>query len=284
MYTRMSVFASLFLVIAILPAMPLAADEPLRGLVVDRGDKVLWLGFPAAAQKGMVFNVSLLPGNNVIARAEVVEATPDAPYVAKASFTMLDKQAFIPIGAYVEASDVVVADRDKSPGYKAIFPAMKETNPLSLTAGVLFLSNKQLQNETDQVWPALQLDYRLSKSGPIEASLGVGFFERHGTFTVGTTTRGRHDLQVIPVTIDAKLRLSEQCGQSGWFGKAGAGAFIVRDKRVVGTTSKEANNTTIGWRAGIGYESAGGRSVELGYVDACQRDFKGTTFTLGARF
>ena len=282
MHTRMSVFAALFLVIAILPAMPLAADEPLRGLVVDRGDNVLWLGFPAAAEKGMVFNVSLLPGNAVIARAEVVEATPDAPYVAKASFTMLDKQAFIPIGAYVEASDVVVADRDKTPGYSAVFPAMKETNPLSLTAGVLFPSDDQLADETDQVWPALQLDYRISSNEAGEMSIGLGYYGRRGTFTVGVDP-GKRKIQVIPITIDAKLRSSCQA-DNGWFVKVGAGAYIVRDQSTVGTVSEDVNTTTIGWHAGLGHESRSGRSVELGYVDARQRDFKGVTFTLGARF
>lgn len=281
MYTRICV--ALFLVIAILPAMPVAADEPLRGLVVDRGDNVLWLGFPAAAEKGMVFNVSLLPGTNVIARAKVVEATPDAPYVAKANFTMLDKQASIPVGAYVEAVDVAVACKDKAPGCEGIKCRPKKPNPLSLSIGALFPSDDQLQDETGEAWPAFQLDYSLSRSETGGISLGVGFYRRHGTFVEGIDA-GKRDLQVIPVTIDLKFTSEDWCKKGGWYGKIGAGAFIVRDERTVGAVSESIRRTTIGWQAGIGYESRSGRSVQLGYLDARQSDFKGVTFTLGARF
>ena len=291
MHTRMSVFAALFLVIAMLLSAPLAAEvindfveleQPLRGLVVDRGDNALWLGFPAAAQKGMVFNVMLVPGSEVIARAEILEATPDAPYVAKASFTMLDKKAFIPIGAYVEATNVAVADRDKEPGYKAVTLGPKGPNPLSLQAGVFFPSNDQLKDETDRVWAAFHFDYRICRSEAAEMSIGAGYYGRHGTFIEGINP-GTRVIRVIPITIDAKLKSCEESGK-GWFGKVGVGAYIVRDERTVGAVSESVRNTTIGWQAGIGYESGSGRSVQLGYVDARQRDFKGVTFTLGARF
>lgn len=282
MYTRIGVCTALFCIITILIAAPLTAEEPLRGLVVDRGDNVLWLGFPSAAQQGMVFNVMLLPGADVIARAEVVEATPDAPYVAKANFTMLDKKAFIPVGAYVEATKVAVPDRDKSPGYDAVTFGPKK-NPLSFQAGVFFPSSDKLQDETDQAWPTVQINYRLSRCEQTEVSLGVGFYRRHGTFTEGIET-GKRDLQVIPVTIDAKLKFSEQCASGGWYGKVGAGAFIVTDERTVGLVSEDVSSTTIGWQAAIGHESRSGRSVQLGYVDAGQRGFRGVTFTLGARF
>ena len=216
-----------------------------------------------------------------MARAEVVEATPDAPYVAKANFTMLDKEAFVPVGAYVEAVDVAVPDRDKEPGYHAVNFGLKQPNPLSLKAGVFFPSDDQVQNETDEAWPAFQLDYCISRCEAVELSIGVGFYKRHGTFVEGIES-GRRDLQVIPVTIDAKLKFSES-RHSGWYGKIGAGAFIMRDERTVGATSESVRNTRIGWQAGIGHESKSGRSVQLGYVDARQSNFKGVTFTLGAR-
>lgn len=283
MHTRISVFAALFLVLAVLLSMPLAAQEPLRGLVVDRGSDALWLGFPSAAQKGMVFNVMLVPGSEVIARAKILEATPDAPYVAKASFTMLDKKAFIPIGAYVEATNVAVADRDKEPGYKAVTLGPKGPNPLSLQAGVFFPSSDELSEETDQAWPALQLNYRLCKSESTEVSLGVAHYRKRGTFPFGMVT-GLRNLQVIPVTIDVKFRMSEDA-KKGWYGKVGAGAFIANDRRAIPAVSDETvHSTTIGWQAALGYENKRGRSAQLGYIDARHRDFKGVTFTLGARF
>ena len=283
MYTRIGVCTALFCIIAILISVPLTAEEPLRGLVVDKGDNVLWLGFPSAAQKGMVFNVMLLPGADVIARAKVLEATPDAPYVAKAGFKMLDKKAFIPIGAYVETRHVAVADRDKAPGCEGINFRPKGPNPLSFQAGVFFPSDDQLDEKTDEAWPAFQLDYSLSRSEAGGISLGVGFYRRHGTFVEGIDA-GKRDLQVIPVTLDLKFTSEDWCKKGGWYGKVGAGAYIVRDHSTVGTVPEDNRTTTIGWQAAIGHESRSGRTVQLGYVDARQSDFKGITFTLGARF
>ena len=284
MYTRIGVCTALFVVVAILLSLPLSAEAPLRGLVVDKGDDVLWLGFPEAVQKGMAFDVMLVPGSEVVARAEVLEATPDAPYVAKANFKMLDKKAYIPVGAYVEAAKLTAADRDRDtmPGYKGMNLGPKD-NPLSLQAGVFFPSNDQLQDETDEVWPALQLDYRISRSEAAELSIGVGYYGRHGTFVEGIESGGRV-IRVIPITIDAKLKFSEQCASGGWYGKVGAGAYIVIDERTVGAVSEDNRTTTIGWQAAIGHESRSGRTVQLGYVDARQSDFKGVSFTLGARF
>jgi len=264
---------------AILLSMPLAAEEPLRGLVVDRGDDVLWLGFPSAAQKGMVFNVMLVSGGEAIARAEVTEATPDAPYVAKASFKMLDKKAFIPVGAYVEATKIPVADRDETPGYHGVALGPKGLNPLSFQVGAFFPTEDALSDETDQAWPAVQLEYMICRKSSI--SIGLGFYGRGGNFEVGGIA-GERNIQVYPVTVNAKLKLSGE-DRNGWFGKVGAGAFIVNDERTLGGITEKTNTTTIGWQAGIGYESKG-RSAQLSYVDGRQQDFKGISLTLGARF
>ena len=255
------------------------AEEPVRGLVVDRSDGILWLGLPGPVRAGAVFDVKLVPGDEVIARAEVIECTPDAPYVARAKFAMEDPSAFIPVGAYVEAVSEVIADRDQPPGYKAIQFHPKAPNPLQFQAGLFFPSNGDLGDETSDTWPAFQLSYRAAASDCSETSIGVGYFHGDGDFTIGGIA-GKRDFRALPVTVDMKIRGARK----GWFVRLGVGAYLIDDERTLGGVTDSTSVTTFGWQAGFGYESKSGRLAQIHYVDVSKTDFRGVVFTLGARF
>ena len=255
------------------------ADEPVRGLVVDRSDGILWLGLPGPVQAGAVFDVMLVPGDKVIARAEVIECTPDVPYVAKAKFAMEDPSAFIPVGAYVEAVSEAIADRDQPLGYKAIQFEPRKPNPLQFQAGLFFPSNGDLGDETSDAWPAFQLSYRVGASERCETGIGVGYYHGDGDFEIGGIA-GERDFRVLPVTVDVKIRGARK----GWFLRLGAGAYMIDDERTFGGVTDSTSVTTFGWQAGFGHESKSGRLAQIHYVDVSKTDFRGVVFTLGARF
>ena len=275
--SRLSVLMILLLVSGIS-----VADEPVRGLVVDRSDGILWLGLPGPVRAGAVFDVKLVPGDKVIARAEVIECTPDVPYVARARFAMEDPSAFIPIGAYVEAVSEVIADRDQPLGYEAIQFEPRKPNPLSFQAGLFFPSNGDLGDETSDVWPAFQLSYRAGASGCCETSIGVGYYHGDGDFEIGGIA-GERDFRALPVTVDMKIRGARRADR-GCFLRLGVGAYLIHDERTFGGVTGSDSVTTFGWQAGFGYESKSGRSVQVYYTDVSKTDFKGVVFSLGARF
>ena len=277
---RKSVFC-LLAIIALLPVGGLMADGPVRGLVVDRGEKILWLGLPAPVHKGAVFDVMLLPGSPVIARAEAIDCTPDAPYVARAKFVMEDPHAFIPIGAYIEAAENVPADRDQPGSYRSVTLGPEGINPLSFSLGLFFPSDSDIRDETASGWPAAKINYRISGGERSGFSVGLGYLHADGDFEVGSLS-GSREFLVVPLTVDAKLQ--SQTKKSGWFARVGAGAYYVRDERRVGVVAEKTSVTTFGWQAGIGYESKGGGFFEVSYTDVAKTDFKGTVFSLGARF
>lgn len=289
-----------------------ASDELIRGLVVDRGDDVVWIGLPCPVEKGTVFNVMLVPGDRVIGRAKVVFATPDAPYVAKAKLKLLDRDAFVPIGAYVESTADAIADRDKPPGYEAPRLEMKGPNPLSFNASLFFPTAHDLKRETDYAWPAFQLSYRLcgrrsystserigtnlARCKRVEASLGLAYYHGEGSFTVGGIS-GNRDFRVLPLTLDVKIWLSggdksksecpkarAACGCAGWFARLGVGAYKIDDERTFGGVTDIVDMTTFGWQGALGYESRTGRFAQAQYVDVSRTDFRGVLFSLGARF
>ncbi|HUV06060.1 MAG TPA: hypothetical protein VMX94_13305 [Armatimonadota bacterium] len=258
------------------------AGEPLRGLVVDRTDNILWLGLPGPVQAGAVFDVMLVPGDKVIARAEVIECTPDAPYVARARFAMEDPSAFIPVGAYVEAVSEVIADRDRPCGYKAVRVGPRKPNPLQLQAGLFFPTKGDLGDETSDTWPAFQLSYRVAASECSETSIGVGYLHGDGDFTIGGIA-GRRDFRVFPVTLDVKTR-GARSADKRWFVRVSLGAYLIDDERTLGGVTSSESDTAFGWQVGFGYESRSGRSAQIHYVDVSKTDFRGVVFTLGARF
>ena len=259
-----------------------ASDEPICGLVVDRSDEALWLGLPAAVEQGTVFDVSLIPGGRIIAQARVEECTPDSPYVAKAEFKMLDASAFVPIGAYVETVSEVVSERDAPDGYRAGKSESGQPNPFDFQAGIFFPTASGLKDETDWGWPFFQVGYRLSDSPRGDVNLGLGYYHQDGSFTIGSD-EGSRDFRVLPLTLDVKVRSSESPGRS-WFWRVGIGAYMVDDERTFGGVTDSDSVTTFGWQGGIGYESRSGRFAQLCYVDVSKSDFKGLTFSLGARF
>ena len=269
--------------ILLLVSAPVRAEEPIRGLVVDCGDKVLWLGLPGPVEKGTVFDVRLLPGSKVIARAKVTNCTPDAPYVAKAKFKMLDASAFIPVGAYVETAAEDVADRDVSPGYEPVRLGPEGVNPLSFDAGVFFPADSRIGDETTDTWPAFQVNYRMGKSECCDTSIGIGYYHQDADFRIGSAA-GERDFRVFPVTVDAKIRSSRSACKGGWFARLGVGAYLIDDERKVGSVTSTESVTTFGWQAGFGYESSSGRTAQIYYVDVSKTDFGGIVFSLGARF
>ena len=262
------------------------ADEgyqPVRGLVVDRSDGILWLGLPAPAKRGAVFDVMLIPGDKIIARAEVVASTADPPYVAKATFVLEDPDAFVPVGAYVEgAQEVIARDRDEIPGFRSVLLGPRGVNPLSFNVGAFYPTESAFRDETGDLWTAFELAYRLAESKNAITSLSVGYYHREGGFTVGGLD-GRRDFRVIPVTIDFKIGTLGGARSGGYF-LLGVGAYDIRDDRTVGTATESFSKTTFGWKAGLGYESKSGRFAQLKYVDVDESDFKGVVFNLGARF
>lgn len=275
-YTAVLIAVLLFL------SLPTMADEPVWGLVVDRCDDVLWLGLPDHVKKGAVFDVTLLPGSKVIARAEVIDCTPDAPFVAKAKFAMEDPAAIVPVGAYVKAGSDVVGKPDVSLSHEWAAARTEDQERLSIQAGAFFPSERSVRDEVQDVWPSIQASYRLSSDELTTFSISAGYYAGTGRFKEGVL-EGNRKLRVIPVSLDVKLKMGEK-RQSGWFARLGAGAYWVRDDRNVGTVEEEIDAVTFGWQAGIGWESNSGRSAQVYYTDVSKSDFKGFVFAVGAKF
>lgn len=258
----------------------------IRGIVVDTTAKILWLGFPVPVTKGSVFDVKLMPGGKAIARAEVIDATPDAPYVAKATFKILDKTAMIPIGAYVEQSAIEANDRDEAPVLKPREMSHRGANPLGLQVGAFFPMNDRLRDEMDDVWPSLELDYMCHKVSRGEIYVGLGYLGGRGNSVEkigGTPTAVGRTISVYPLTVNGKFPLGEGCHKS-WFGRLGIGAYYVNDKKTIEDVSNLSHKTRVGWQAGLGYESKNGQTAQLSYLDVPDTDVRGITFSLGTRF
>lgn len=275
-------YTAVLMAVVMFVCLPAVADELVRGLVVDRSDDILWLGLPDHVKKGAVFDVTLIPGSNVIARAEIIECTPDSPFVAKAKFVMEDPAAIIPVGAYVEATSDVVAKPGDLLSYEWATTRTEDQDRLSIQTGVFFPSERSVRDEVQNVWPAVQVSYRLSSDKSSTVGISAGYYGGTGTFTEGLV-EGNRKLQVIPVSLDTKLKMGEK-RQSGWFAKLGAGAYWVKDNRTVGTVKEEMNAVAFGWQAGIGWESKNGRSAQVYYTDVSKSDFKGFVFAVGVKF
>lgn len=259
-----------------------AADELVRGLVVDRGDKSLWIGLPVPVQRGTVFNVYLVPGNEPIARATVTEITPDPPYVARASVKLLRSDAFIPVGAYVEVVGDVLPATDSPGGFRDVDFRPQTAGRLSLSASAFFPTGGDLEDETTGVWPSFHLAYRICEKQAADLQVGVGYFHGDGDFTEGLQA-GTREFRVIPLTVEARIPMSAS-RTGGWFSRIGVGAYYVRDQRTLGGIDSSENTVTFGWQAGFGYVSARGRSAEFYYTDVSETDFQGFAFSLGTRF
>ncbi|MDH7480965.1 MAG: hypothetical protein QHH26_03180 [Armatimonadota bacterium] len=268
----------------VIPALCAQEEGKLvRGIVVDRSEKLLWLGLPEPVKKGTVFNIMVMPNSKVIAKAIVTECTPDEPYVAKAKFVLEEKGAFVSVGAYAEAvSDAAVKDRDKIDGYQEVELGPKGINPLSFSIGVFYPLESSLRRETATLWPAVQIGYQLCKKENTALSLSIGYFHGDGSFTLDEV-EGSRDFRLVPLILDVKFSEASQLRGAPYF-KAGIGAFYVKDERSIGGAEDKLNVVTLGWRLGLGYQSKKGRHVELTYTDAARSDFKGLTFKLGARF
>ncbi len=260
------------------------ADKPIRALVVDRSNNFLWLGLPAPVKKGTVFNIMLMPDDKVIARAIVVECTPDEPYVAKAKFVLEDANAFIPVGAYAEASsDTFINDRDEIPGYKDVKLSAKHAKRINFSVGVFYPLEKSLRKESQNILPIFQLSHGLCKTKTGDLSLVLGYCHGDGDFSADELG-GSRDFRVASLTFDAKFSESSKLKKAGFYWLLGAGAFWIQDEQTVGTAENELNVITFGWRSGIGYQSRSGRLAQLMYTDTARSDFKGLVFSLGARF
>ncbi len=273
-FRKLTVWIALIL---ILSAAAARADEPMRGLVVDRGSGALWLGLPGPVPIGTGFNVYLAPGGEPMAFATVIDITPDAPYVAKAKMRALRPDAFIPVGAYVEAAATEIPEADKHEGgFQDMSLTRRYDRRLTFRAGALFPTNGDLKDETDNLWPAFQASYRLCDSPERDLQVGLGYFGGSGTFTGGS-----RDFRVLPVTLDARFRTS---AGSGLFARAGIGAYYIRDERTLGLVTTSNDMVTFGWQAGFGYTSAGGYSAEICYTDVLRTDFGGVVLSLGTQF
>lgn len=259
-----------------------ASGELVRGLVVDRSDQELWLGLSSPVTKGTVFNVSLMPGGEIIARATSDDSTPDEPYVARARYRLLVPGAFVPIGAYVESTAVSLPDMDEPDGYRSVSTESESADRLSLRLGAFFPSDSQIRDETSGMWPTVQIGYRICDRKRLSAEIALSYFGNNGTFADGDTA-GRRNLTAVPLTLDIRFPISRS-DRSGWMARAGVGAYSIRDKRTVGDVSTARNVTTFGWQAGFGYVSSRGHSAELYYTDVSSTDFRGAVFSLGTRF
>lgn len=258
------------------------ADELVRGLVVDNGSKAIWLGLPVPVEKGTVFNVYLMPGGEPLARVTVLEITPDAPFVAKASVKLLRKDAFIPVGAYVEVTGNAIPATDKPGGYDAVDLHDETARRLSFRAGVLFPTDRDLRDETADVWPMFQVSYRICSKRNKDVQIGVGYYGDNGSFSEGGLD-GTREFRVLPLTFDMRIPMSySQTGN--WFARAGIGAYFIRDRRTLGTDTTSEDVVTFGWQAGFGYVSSRGHSAELYYTDVSSADLRGAVFSLGTRF
>lgn len=256
------------------------AAEFVRGLVVDRTNNTLWIGLPAPVKAGSVFDISLLPGGKVIARAEVIKSTPDAPFVAEATFEMEDPTAAIPLGAFAEASSRAVTDNIELMGYTPIKTTTTEVNPLSLEAGA-FMPTGDLADETTSLWPALEVKYRVAGEPGADLRICLGFTRGEGNFEV-LGLPGRRVTRVTPLTVEGRLPLGGRDG--GWYAKLAAGGYHIREDRTVGEIAEQTRTTKFGWGAGFGYESARGRSFQVSFRSVPSTDFEGWMFTVGTRF
>ena len=273
-FRKLTVWIALIL---ILSAAAARADEPMRGLVVDQGSGALWLGLPGPVPIGTGFNVYLAPGGEPMAFATVIDITPDAPYVAKAKMRALRPDAFIPVGAYVEAAATEIPETDKHEGgFQDMSLTPSHARRLTFRAGALFPTNGDLKDETDNLWPAFQASYRLCDSSERDLQVGLGYFGGSGTFTGGS-----RDFRVLPATLDARFRTS---AGSGLFARAGIGAYYIRDERTLGLVTTSNDMVTFGWQTGFGYISAGGYSAEIYYTDVLRTDFGGVVLSLGTQF
>ncbi len=258
------------------------ADELVRGLVVDNGSKAIWLGLPVPVEKGTVFNVYLTPGGEPLARVTVLEITPDPPFVAKASVKLLRKDAFIPVGAYVEVTGNAIPATDKPGGYDAVDLHDETARRLIFRAGVLFLTGGDVKDETSSTWPAVQITYPICSKPNHDLQIGLGYCGGRGSFSEGGLD-GTRDIQVVPLTLDMRIPMSyTQTGN--WFARAGIGAYLIRDRRTLGAASTSEDVVAFGWQAGFGYISARGKSAEIHYTDVSRTDFQGLVFSLGTRF
>jgi hypothetical protein len=188
--------------LAIMPAT--AGESVVRGMVVDRGEKnVLWIGFAEPVQKGTMFEVKLLPGGSAVANAKLIEDTTEYPYVARAKFKMIDKDAFIPVGAYVQVIDHAVPDLDEDDGYNAVSLGTKR-KPFSFQLGAFYPLDSGIRKETNSIWPVFQFGYDICRTPKMRATIGIGYMSRSGNFTQNIWN-GSRDLRVIPVTLDARF-------------------------------------------------------------------------------
>lgn len=259
-----------------------SADDLVRGLVVDNGDKTIWLGLPAPVEKGTVFNVYLVPGGEPLARATVLEITPDAPFVARASVKLLRKDAFIPVGAYVEVTGDALPTTDEPGGFDAVDFHDETARRLTLRAGVLFPTDGDLKDETANVWPMIQLSYQICRSQKMDTQVGLAYCGDSGSFSDGILD-GTRKFHVVPLTFDIRMRMSGS-RTGGWFTRAGIGAYFIRDRRTFGAVTTSEDKVTFGWQAGVGHVSTRGQSVEVYYTDVSGTDLQGVVFSLGTRF
>lgn len=281
----------IFCIVVVLCAVSaVMAEQCIRGLVVDTNRDVLWLGLPAPVRNGTVFDVMLLPTGNVIARAEVIECTGDAPYVARARFAMEDTSVTIPVGAYVECMVDSIGNSGESANKPKRTPSNTSNNgnngvnPLSLHIGSFFPFDNSIRGETSDIWPGAHVTYRIGRLEGCDTKLGVGYFRRTGHF-VEAGDEGTRDFRAIPITLDAQMRSPQaQLGAGGWFGRLGVGAYVITDERSVGATTETTSTTALGLQLGFGYESANGRSVQLTYMGSSNTGFNGLSVCLGARF
>lgn len=279
--TAFRYLALLLLIVVSSTSVP--ADEPIRGLVVDRNSKTLYIGLPVCVPTGTVFDVSLVPGDVVIARATVTTCTPDAPYVAQAAFKLVEPDGFIPVGAYVEVVDGAVPETDRPDGFKSVELGPYRRNPLSLSVGAFFPLDNDLETETGGIWPEFRLAYQTSRTQTFSTSIGIGYAHKYGTFAeMGVS--GERDFRVYPVTFDARFYPARQIDRGGWFGRLGVGAYTIRDRRVFAGVSDTDTTTEFGWLAGFGYESSGGRTAQVYYEDTSGTEFRGLVLAVGARF
>jgi hypothetical protein len=259
-----------------------AANELVRGLVVDRNDKTLWLGLASPVNKDTVFNVSLVPGSEVLARATVINCTPDEPFVAQARFKVLIPEAFVPVGAYVEIAGNAVPDMDEPDGYESPVPSRESAGRLSFRVAAFFPSDSGLSDETSSAWPTFQIGYQICRREGMSAEIALAYYGQDGEFVEGAVS-GRREFRAVPLTFDVRFPISGS-KRSGWVARAGVGAYSIRDERTVGGVQTSRDVTTFGWQAGFGYVSSRGYSAELHYTDVSSTDLQGVGFSLGTRF
>lgn len=259
------------------------SDGPVRGLVVDRGDGMVWIGLAEPVPRDAVFEVRLVPGDTVIARARVLECTQDSPFVAKARLKLVDPKGFIPIGAYAEVTDHLIPEQDRPNGYKDVKLGPSGINPLSGSVFAFFPTNSALEAQTNSVWPWFEVDYRMCDNDHLSTNLGVAFTKKQGNFTLGGLPANR-DFQVLPVIYDVRLWVQPSPPSGRWFGRLGVGAYTVRDRLNVNGAITVNTQVTFGWLAGFGYESHNGQSAQVYYTNTSETGFRGIAAGVGVRF